>query len=126
MIKIAEKVLAQQFQEQLAKLQQLQQTLQVLIAQKQQLELELSNTEKALNELEKLDDNSIIYKSVGALLVRKDRQTAIKELTEQKELLTTRINILTKQEERARIALKELQQNLQERLKPYLEKEKTA
>jgi len=40
-----------QLQEQLVRLQQLQQTLQSVSSQKQQLELELNETDKALAEL---------------------------------------------------------------------------
>lgn len=107
-----------QVQEQLARLQQLQQTLQVVITQKQQLEIELSDTERALKELEKLTDETIIYKSIGALLVKSDRQSMLKELSERKELLNTQVTVLAKQEERASSKLKELQQSLQEKLKP--------
>ena len=117
-----------QVQEQLAELQQLQQTLQVVITQKQQLELELSDTERALGELEKLTDKTVIYKSIGALLVKSNRQSVTKELIERKELLNTRVTVLAKQEERARSKLKDLQQSIQERLKPAAEsgsKEKT-
>jgi len=110
-----------QVQEQLARLQQLQQTLQVVITQKQQVELELSDTERALKELEKLIDETVIYKSIGALLVKSNRQSVIKELNERKELLNTRVTVLAKQEERARSKLKELQQSLQERLRPAAE-----
>jgi len=114
-----------QVQEQLARLQQLQQTLQVVITQKQQLELELSDTERALGELGKLTDETVIYKSIGALLVKSNRQGVIKELTERKELLNTRVTVLAKQEGRARSKLKELQQSLQERLKPEAESSST-
>jgi len=106
-----------QFQEQLAKLQQLQQTLQVVLNQKQQLELELSDSERAFSELEKLTDDSIIYKSIGSLLVKADRPGIMKELSERKELLKTRVNVLVKQEERTRVKLNELSQSIQERLK---------
>ena len=114
-----------QVQEQLARLQQLQQTLQVLITQKQQLELELSDTERALGELEKLTDETVIYKSIGALLVKSNRQSVMKELSERKELLNTQVTVLKKQEERASSKLKELQQSLQERLKPAAESSST-
>jgi len=106
-----------QLQEQLTRLQQLQQTLQIVITQKQQLDLELADTERALSELDKLSDNSTIYKSIGALLVKTERQTVLKELQERKELLNTRITVLARQEERARSKVKELQQKIQDRLK---------
>jgi prefoldin beta subunit len=105
-----------QLQEQLVRLQQLQQTLQSVVTQKQQLELELNETDKALSELEKSTDETPVYKSVGSILVKSSRQTLLTELKERKELLTTRVTVLGKQEERTRERLKEVQEKLQERL----------
>lgn len=105
-----------QLQEQLVRLQQLQQTLQSVVTQKQQLELELNETDKALTELEKSTDETPVYKSVGSILVKSNRQTLLTELKERKELLTTRVTVLGKQEERTKARLKEVQENLQERL----------
>jgi prefoldin beta subunit len=105
-----------QIQEQLVRLQQLQQTLQSVVAQKQQLELELNETDKALSELEKSTDETPVYKSVGSILVKSNRQVLMGELKERKELLTTRVTVLGKQEDRTRERLKEVQERLQERL----------
>jgi len=105
-----------QVQEQLARLQQLQQTLQSVVTQKQQLELELNETGKALSELEKSTDETPVYKSVGSILVKSNRQSLLVELNERKELLTTRVTVLGKQEERTRERLKEVQEKLQEKL----------
>jgi len=107
-----------QLQEQLLRLQQLQQTLQAVASQKQQLEIEASETEKALAELEKLSDEIPVYKSVGNLLLKSERQALLKELKERKELLATRITVLGRQEERTKERLKESQEKLQERLRP--------
>jgi prefoldin beta subunit len=105
-----------QVREQLVRLQQLQQTLQSVVTQKQQLELELNETGKALSELEKSTDETPVYKSVGSILVKSNRQSLLVELGERKELLTTRVTVLGKQEERTRERLKEIQEKLQERL----------
>jgi prefoldin beta subunit len=105
-----------QVQEQLVRLQQLQQTLQSVAGQKQQLELELNETDKALAELEKSTDETPVYKSVGSILVKSNRQTLLGELKERKELLATRVTVLGKQEDRTRERLKETQEKLQERL----------
>jgi len=107
-----------QIQERLLRLQQVQQTLQSVVTQKQQLELELTETEQALSELEKLDDNAIIYKSIGSLLVKAEKSKVTTELTERKELLSTRVSVLGKQEERLRIQAKDLQSRLQKELSP--------
>lgn len=100
------------------RLQQRQQTLQSVLAQKQQLEMELAEVEQALAELEKMTDDAVIYKSIGSLLVKSERTKVIGELNERKELVNMRIGVLGKQEERLRSQLKELQTKLQEDLRP--------
>ena len=107
-----------QVQQRLLRLQQLQQTLQGVLTQKQQLELELSEVEQALGELEKLTDASVIYKSIGSLLVKSKRANVTTELDERKELLNMRISVLAKQEERLRTQVKDLQDKLQRDLRP--------
>jgi prefoldin beta subunit len=105
-------------QERLLRLQQRQQTLQTILRQKQQLELELTEIEQALNELETLTDSAIIYKSIGSLLVKTERPKMIKELNERKELLNMRTKVLSKQEDRMQNQIKELQAKLQSDLRP--------
>lgn len=105
-------------QERLLRLQQVQQTLQSVLTQKQQLELELTETDQALSELAKMDDNAVIYKSIGSLLVKAEKAKVTTELTERKELLNTRVTVLGKQEERLRAQAKDLQARLQKDLSP--------
>ena len=104
-------------QEELAKLQQLQQTLQVIVSQKQQVEMELTDTDRALEELKKMSDDAVVYKSIGMLLVRKDKSSITKDLTERRELLSVRASVLGKQEERTREKLRELQQQIQTKIR---------
>jgi len=107
-----------QVQQRLLRLQQLQQTLQGVLTQKQQLELELNEVEQALSELEKLTDAAVIYKSIGSLLVKSKKTKVTTELNERKELMNMRINVLGKQEERLRTQVKDLQEKLQRDLRP--------
>ncbi|MGB9713620.1 MAG: prefoldin subunit beta [Candidatus Bathyarchaeales archaeon] len=107
-----------QVQERLLRLQQLQQTLQSVLAQKQQVEIELTESEQALNELQKMGDDAVIYKAIGTLLVKTEKAKITAELSERKELLNTRAAVLGKQEERLRTQLKDLQAKLQEDLRP--------
>lgn len=101
-----------QVQERLLRLQQLQRNLQAILAQKQQVELELTETEQALTELENLNENTVIYKSIGSLLVKAQKAKVETELKERKELLDTRVQVLGKQEERLRSQLTQLQTKL--------------
>ena len=107
-----------QLQEQLVRLQQLQQTYQVVMSQRQQLDREQLEVNRALGELEKMSEKDIVYKSLGAILVKSTRKMLIEELTERKELLNMRIKVITKQQSRTEEKLKELQQRVQQRLNP--------
>jgi prefoldin beta subunit len=107
-----------EIQQRLLKLQQLQQTLQGVMAQKQQLELQLGEVEEALSELEKMNETAVIYKSIGALLVKSQKTTVTEELKERKELLTMRVDVLAKQDDRLRTQAKDLQEKLQQDLRP--------
>lgn len=105
-------------QERLLRLQQLQQTLQSVLVQKQQVELELTEIEQALSELQKLADAAVIYKAVGSLLVKSEKAKVTSDLNDRKELLNMRASVLGKQEERLRGQLKDLQTKLQQDLSP--------
>jgi len=107
-----------QVQERLLRLQQLQQTLQSVMSQKQQVDAEQNETEQTLTELQKTADDAVIYKSIGSLLVKAEKAKVTEELAERKELLTTRTTILARQEERLRSQVKEVQTKLQEDLNP--------
>jgi prefoldin beta subunit len=107
-----------QIQQRLLRLQQLQQTMQGVMAQKQQLTMQLNEAENAAKELEKLTDDAVVYKSIGALLVKGEKAKVAAELTERKELLKMRVDVLAKQEERLKTQVKELQDKLQQDLRP--------
>jgi prefoldin beta subunit len=106
-----------QLRHQLAQFQQVQQQAQVLVTQRQQLELLLRETEKALEELEKLSEDAGVYKSVGGIMVRSSRDALKKELSEQKETLDLRIKALQKQEERSIQRLREMREKIDKELK---------
>jgi len=106
----------QDTRERLMRLQQLQNTLQTLTAQRQRLELELSETERALKTLEEVPPEKKVYKSVGALLVEKEKEAVVKELIEKKELLEIRVKTMSSQEDKTQKRVLELQKNLQKEL----------
>jgi len=108
--------LSQDTRERLLRLQQLQNTLQTLTAQRQRLEAELNETERALKALEEVPPEKKIYKSVGALLVEKDKEAVVKDLIERKELLDIRVKTMSSQEDKAQKRVQELQKNLQKEL----------
>jgi prefoldin beta subunit len=103
--------------EQLARYEQLQQNLQAILVQKQQIDLESNEVEKALEELKKAAESDPVYKSAGNILLRAKKEDLIKELDERKELAGTRSAVLTKQEQRVRESVKELEGKIQDAVK---------
>lgn len=103
--------------EQLARLEQLQQNLQAVQMQKQQVEADLSEVDRALEELKTTPDGEQIYKYAGNLLVRVSKDAITKELQERKEVSNTRNLVLGKQETRFKESLKELQTKIDDMLK---------
>jgi len=108
--------LPEKVKEQVMRLQQLQNTLQALVLQRQSAELELRNVERAIEELEKTSDDAVVYKSAGPLLVKRDKESLVKELNERKEILNARLKVLERQEERTRERIRELQSSVQREL----------
>ena len=107
-----------QVQERLLRFQQLQQTLQSVLAQKQQVDMEKTEVEQTLSELQKTANDAVVYKAAGSLLIKAEKTKVAEELVEKKELLNTRSTVLTRQEERLRSQVKEAQAKLQEDFKP--------
>lgn len=103
--------------EQLARFEQLQRNLQAILTQKQQIELELSEIEKATTELNKIGPDDTVYKYVGSILIKVKKEDMLNDLEEKKEIDNTRSKILAKQETRLRESVKELQAKINEALR---------
>jgi prefoldin beta subunit len=110
---MSEQELPPWLREQLSRLQQLQQNLQAIMMQKQQVELEIVEIERALEELKKMEgDNNSVYKGAGPLLIKTKKEDILKELEEKKELSNTRVTVLGKQETRVKDNLKEVENKI--------------
>ena len=104
-------------QEQLVKMQQSQQNLQLISSQKQQLQFEELETEKALEELKKASENDTVYKHAGSILIKSNKNDLIEDLEERKELAKTRATVLSKQETRLKETLQEQEAKINEMMK---------
>ena len=104
-------------QEQLTKLQQSQQNLQSIMTQKQHLEIEKAETEKALEELKKASDDDTVFKHAGTVLIKSTKQEMIDELEEKREMAKTRATVLEKQEARVKTTLQEQEGKITEMMK---------
>ncbi len=104
-------------QEQIMKLQQSQQNLQSIMTQRQHLEMEKAETEKALEELKKIADDDSVFKQAGTVLIKSNKKTLVDELEEKVELSKTRSTVLGKQEVRVKETLKEQEAKITEMMK---------
>jgi len=104
-------------QEQLLKMQQAQQNLQSIMAQKQQLEFDQLESDKALEELKKAGDDDDVYKHAGSILIKSTKKDLIAEIEERKELANTRATVLAKQETRIKETIKEQELKINQMVK---------
>ena len=72
----------------------LEQKLQNLILQKQELQMEFSETKLSKEEMEKSDE---AYKIIGQLLIKTNSENIKKTLLEKEKLIKTRLDSLDKQ-----------------------------
>ena len=91
--------------------------LQMIMQQRQQVDLRLKEIDEALTELNTTDAKAPIYKSIGAILIKTKGKTEVtKELKSDKESLGLRKTTLEKQEGRTKEKLNELQSKVQNSL----------
>lgn len=103
-----------QIKNQLAQLQQIQQQAQAIAVQKNQVELTLKETDLALEELEKLDEDAVVYRAIGDLMIKTGRDKTRDSLKEKKDTLDLRMQTLARQEERAQTRFQQLQEQLKQ------------
>ena len=78
-------------------MQILEQSLQQILMQKQAFQMELSETQAALKELDNSGDEA--YKVIGQLMLKTDKKKIKEELENKEKLLKTRTDSFDKQEE---------------------------
>ena len=106
--------LSPQMQNQLQQLQQLQQHAQTLSMQKGQIESMQKDSEIALNELETLSDDAIIYRSIGNLNIKVKKDETIIKLKDQNESFSLKLQSITRQEERITKRFTQLQETFKQ------------
>jgi prefoldin beta subunit len=102
-------------QNQLNQLQQAEDQIRVVSSAKQQLEIKLDETIRALKELENVSEG--IYRSIGSLMIPAQKDKLVAELDEDRESLEVKTQSLGKQESRLRDRIQSLQQQIQESLR---------
>ncbi|MDD1634515.1 MAG: prefoldin subunit beta [Methanomicrobiales archaeon] len=85
-------------QNQLAMLQQLQQQLQTVAAQKAQYEMAIRESRRAIEELKDLPEDVEVFNNVGTVMVQQKKDRVLTGLNEKVESLELRVKSLEKQE----------------------------
>ncbi|MBL7054896.1 prefoldin subunit beta [Candidatus Woesearchaeota archaeon] len=102
-------------EEKINQLQLFEQSMQNLLMQKQQFQLQIAETDSALKELETTDKS---YKIVGNIMVLTKKEDLKKDLKEKKEIVGLRVKSLEKQE----MQIKEKSSTLQEEILKKMKK----
>lgn len=102
-----------QIQNQITQFEQVRQQLQLLTSQRIQVEAQLRELDNALEEVNKLKKNAVLYKKVGSIFIKVDDKKKLKDtLTEQKESFDIRIKTLERQEKQLKERYSELQKEI--------------
>ena len=94
-------------------LTQLGQSLELLTQQKLHIDSTIRETELALDELEKANPDTVVYKQIGGILVKSERNKLLDEKKSDKETLTMRSNTLAQKIERTKSSFENMQKSLQ-------------
>jgi len=97
-------------------LQSIERNMQAILQQKQIYQQELGEVMNALNELENYNDS--IYKVLSGIMLKVDKSTIQKELSEKKSLLNLKMSSLEKQESFLENKEKELKKDIMDFQKP--------
>jgi len=102
-------------QQKIQELQNYEQTLHSIMMQKQAFSLELSETTNALEEITKSKDD--VYKLVGNIMIKTNKDNIEKELKQKKELLALRLKSIEKQETDINKEAEELKEEVMKKIK---------
>ncbi len=97
-------------------MQMLEQNLQNLLLQKQAFQIELSETQSALKEIEKAGDE--VFKIIGQLMLKTEKSKIKQELLDKEKILNLRTKTIEKQE----VSLTEQADSLREELMKSMKK----
>ncbi len=94
-------------------LTQLGQSLELLTQQKLQIDSNIRETELALEELEKASPDTVVYKQIGGIMIKTERNKLLDEKKSDKETLNMRSSTLAQKIEITKKAFESNQKSLQ-------------
>jgi prefoldin beta subunit len=94
-------------------LQNLSTTMEYLSQQKLQIETSLRDTELAIEELEKINPDDIVYKSIGGILVKSEKNKLLDEKKSLKVTLEMRSKTVAQKIERTKSQIETMRNSIQ-------------
>lgn len=102
-------------QKKIQELQSLEQTLQNLMMQKQSFQMELNESENAEKEIS--ETNEDVFKLVGNIMIKADKEKIKSDLKKKKELLALRLKSIDSQESEVFKKFEDLKKQVMEKIK---------
>lgn len=94
-------------------LQNLSTTMEFLTNQKLQMESALRECEIAIEELEKINPDEIVYKSIGGILVKSEKNRLLDEKKSLKVTLEMRVKTINQKLERTKSQIDTMRKSIQ-------------
>ncbi len=95
-------------------LQILEQQLQSILIEKQSMEAEINEIDNAVLELGKTQDE--VYKVLGGIMMRADKNNLVKELDEKKKLISARVKSIERHEDAVSKRVDEMREQIRQSL----------
>ena len=105
----------QETQKKIQGLQMLEQGYQNIVFQKQSFQVEVNETNTALSEVEK--SKSDVFRVLGQVMVKADKNSLKKELKEKADLLNLRMKTVERQELQMREEIERLRSEIMDKVK---------
>ena len=103
-------------QQSMEHLQLTEQALQNLVMQKQVFQLDGLETSNALEEIKKKKDDEV-YKIIGSVMFKANKEDLVKELEKKSEMLNLRMKAIEKQEEQLKNQLLKVREQILKKAK---------
>jgi prefoldin beta subunit len=91
----------------------LQQSFEFITSQRLQVESNLRDTELAIEELEKINPDDTVYKAIGGILVKSEKNKLLDEKKSLKVTREMRLKTLKQKEERLKSQIETMSKSLQ-------------
>ncbi len=105
--------LSEEQKKKILNLNNLQQSFEFITSQRLQVESTLRETELAIEELEKIRPEDIVYKAIGGILVKSEKNKLLDEKKSLKVTLEMRLKTLKQKEERVKNQIETIRKSLQ-------------